>query len=55
VRGHVCECCQPLAGSGRTLVCQACGLRYVKTRAGVSRAVVSPKRNAKAKARKSRT
>ncbi len=31
VRGFVCECCQPLAGSGRTLVCRKCGLRYVKT------------------------
>ena len=42
VRGHVCECCQPLAGRGRTLVCKACGLRYVKTRDGVSRAADAP-------------
>jgi len=40
VRGYVCECCQPLAGSGRTLACKACGLRYVKTKTGVSRAAV---------------
>ena len=38
VRGYVCECCQPLAGSGRELICQACGLRYVKTADGVTRA-----------------
>jgi len=50
VRGWVCECCQPLTGSGRHLVCRTCGLRYVKTKDGVSRAAVkaSPKRNAKA-------
>jgi acetyltransferase-like isoleucine patch superfamily enzyme len=38
VRGYVCECCQPLAGSGRNLFCKACALRYVKTKHGVSRA-----------------
>ncbi len=43
VTGYVCECCQPLAGSGRTLICKACGLRYVKANNGVRRAVVSPK------------
>jgi acetyltransferase-like isoleucine patch superfamily enzyme len=45
VRGYVCECCQPLAGNGRDLTCKACGLRYVKTRDGVSRAIaeVPPK------------
>ena len=52
VRGYVCECCQPLAGSGRGLACKACGLRYLRTREGVSRAdakVPSPKRAAKAR------
>ena len=52
VRGYVCECCQPLAGVGRDLVCEKCGLRYVKTLEGVSRATAdvagSPKPEAKA-------
>jgi acetyltransferase-like isoleucine patch superfamily enzyme len=38
VRGYVCQCCQPLTGAGRVLVCQQCGLRYVKTGDRVSRA-----------------
>ena len=38
VRGYVCECCQPLSVSGRRLTCRKCGLRYVRTREGVSRA-----------------
>jgi acetyltransferase-like isoleucine patch superfamily enzyme len=54
VRGYVCECCQPLAGSGRSLACRKCGLRYVRTRDGVSRAAaaVLPKPKAKAGATK---
>jgi UDP-2-acetamido-3-amino-2,3-dideoxy-glucuronate N-acetyltransferase len=36
VRGYVCECCQPLTGRGPTLVCKKCGLRYTRTRDGVS-------------------
>jgi UDP-2-acetamido-3-amino-2,3-dideoxy-glucuronate N-acetyltransferase len=51
VRGFVCECCQPLATRGRQLVCTACGLRYVKTKNGVTKAEVSPQPKAKAKAR----
>jgi len=53
VRGYVCECCQPLTGRGAALVCKKCGMRYVNTKNGVSRAttaevVVSPKPKAKA-------
>ena len=48
VRGYVCECCQPLTGSGTALVCEKCGLRYVKSRQGVSRATVPLKPKAKA-------
>jgi acetyltransferase-like isoleucine patch superfamily enzyme len=56
VRGYVCECCQPLGGTGRILACGKCGLKYAKTRDGVSRAaadgavvvVVSPTPKAKA-------
>jgi hypothetical protein len=49
LRGYVCECCQPLTGKGLGLACKKCGLRYVKTRGGVSRvpaeapAVAAPK------------
>ena len=49
VRGFVCECCQPLATRGRQLVCKACGLHYVKTKNGVTRAEVSPKPKTKAR------
>jgi UDP-2-acetamido-3-amino-2,3-dideoxy-glucuronate N-acetyltransferase len=54
VRGYVCECCQPLTGRGPALVCKKCGLQYVKTRDGVSRApaAASPKPKAKAGASK---
>ena len=38
VRGYVCECCQPLSAKGAGLTCGKCGLRYVRTRDGVSRA-----------------
>lgn len=48
VRGFVCECCQPLSGSGTSLVCEKCGPRYVKSRQGVSRATVPLKPKAKA-------
>ena len=50
VRGYVCECCQPLAGSGRSLACRKCGLRYVKTRDGVRRATDDTTTKPKAKA-----
>jgi UDP-2-acetamido-3-amino-2,3-dideoxy-glucuronate N-acetyltransferase len=36
VRGYVCECCQPLKGSGAVLTCKKCGLRYRKTSKGVA-------------------
>jgi len=48
VRGFVCECCQPLKGSGTALACEKCGLRYVKSRQGVSRATVPLKPEPKA-------
>lgn len=51
VRGFVCECCQPLAGGGRILVCKACGLRYVKTQDGVNRIEAETPPKVKAKAR----
>ena len=48
VRGYVCECCQPLAAKGAGLTCGKCGLRYVRSRQGVSRATVPLKPKAKA-------
>jgi UDP-2-acetamido-3-amino-2,3-dideoxy-glucuronate N-acetyltransferase len=36
VRGYVCECCQPLAGTGAVLTCTKCGLRYSRTKKGVT-------------------
>jgi UDP-2-acetamido-3-amino-2,3-dideoxy-glucuronate N-acetyltransferase len=36
VHGYVCECCQPLAGTGAVLTCKKCGLRYGKTKKGVA-------------------
>lgn len=50
VRGYVCECCQPLAGKGAVLTCQKCGLRYLKTKAGVAPLVGEPPKPAKKKA-----
>ena len=41
VRGYVCECCQPLVGTGRILACGKCGMRYTKTKSGVAVASVT--------------
>jgi UDP-2-acetamido-3-amino-2,3-dideoxy-glucuronate N-acetyltransferase len=52
VTGYVCECCQPLSGTGRALICKACGLRYEKTAGGVKPAAsvkAPPKPKAKAR------
>jgi len=54
VRGYVCECCQPLVGRGPALVCTKCGMRYAKTKKGVTVATDAPTGPARKKAPKAR-